>query len=665
MKTNETKLVKKQAEKFQEIAGRDLNILDALMENTDAHLAYLDADFNFVLVNSTYAKGSGYTKKELIGKNHFELFPNKENEQIFKKAKSSGKTVKFIAKPFLFPAQTERGVTYWNWSLMPIKNELGKISGFAFSLEDVTISKKREKRLAMQIALSKLLAKAQSFESIKSEILKIICEGLDWQVGEIWKIDKYHKQLLLDEIWYADSFKNSEFIKQTKNISFRKGEGLPGRVWSIKKPFWIENILKDSNFPRKNSASKLNLHGGFAFPVIANNQINGIMGFFGYEIAKPNKDFLEIVYSISAQLTQFLEHKKAEKNLEESEKKYRGLFNSVTDGIARTDIKGNILECNHSYCDMLFYSEEEIKKLSYKNITPLKWHKMEDKIVKDVIMKKGYSDEYEKEYIRKDGKIIPIAIKVWLIKNERGKNIGMWGFVRDITDRKELGKKKDEFISVTSHELKTPLTTLKAFSQILEKHLFNLKDEKGIFYLSKINMQTEKILSLIKDLLDVSKIQSGKLALNKQLTNVDVIVESSISDIQAIAQKHKIIKTGKANVNIFLDRERINQVIVNFLINAIKYSPNADKIIVKVAKRGKEVIISVRDFGIGIPEKNHKTIFERYMQIESRHNEFLPSLGLGLYISAEIISRHQGKIWIKSKVNQGSTFYFSLPILSS
>lgn len=662
MTINTSKSGKKQVGIFHEIVGKDLSAIDALMENTDAHLAYFDSNFNFVLVNSAYAKGCGYKKIELTGKNHFDLFPSKENQKIFEKVRKTGKLIRFNAKPFIFPNQPEKGITYWDWSLMPVKNENGEVAGFAFSLLNVTESKKREKRLTMQNALSKLLSEASSLDEIISQVLKIIGEGLGLQVGELWKVDNVKNALILNKTWYSKPLGKSLFAKMSLTTTFKKGEGLPGIVWKINKPYWIKNVLNNANFPRKRFAEKENLHGAFGFSIMINKEIFGIIDFIGYEIVNPNKELLELVSSISNQLGQFIEHKRSDKALKESEKKYHGLYDSITDGIVRTDMNGNILECNSSYANMLGYKNEEIKRLKYQDFTPKKWHKMEENIVKNIIVKKGYSGEYEKEYIKKDKVIFPVALKIWLNKNEEGKNIGMWGIVRDITEQKQLDKKKDEFINIVSHELKTPLTTLKAFSQILQKHLLNLKDEKGILYLSKINLQADKILSLVKDLLDVGKISEGKLALNLQLTNIDVLIDGVITDIQAISEKHKIIKIGKANSNIVIDRERISQVLINLLTNAIKYSPSSDKVICKIIKNKKEIVIGIKDFGIGILKTDLKKIFDRYMQIESKEKEFLPSLGLGLYISSEIIARHNGRIWVESKSGKGSMFYFTLPL---
>lgn len=232
----------------------------------------------------------------------------------------------------------------------------------------------------------------------------------------------------------------------------------------------------------------------------------------------------------------------------------------------------------------------------------------------------------------------------------------------DITYRKQLEKQKDDFIGIVSHELKTPLTTIKIFSQILEKHLDLYKDKRGSFFLSKMTGQMERLSQLMASFVNVYKIQNSKLSLHRKNFAIDELVSSIVSDFQYTTKSHTVEHKGSPKVNVYADRERIAQVLVNLISNAIKYSPNADKVIVTVSQKDDNVTVSVQDFGLGIPQEEQVKIFERFFRVKAKRDKDISGLGLGLYISFEIIKLHKGKIWVESKEGKGSTFYFSLPV---
>jgi PAS domain S-box-containing protein/excisionase family DNA binding protein len=241
------------------------------------------------------------------------------------------------------------------------------------------------------------------------------------------------------------------------------------------------------------------------------------------------------------------------------------------------------------------------------------------------------------------------------------------GIGLDITDRKkyeiallEQDKKKDEFISIASHELKTPLTALKLYLQMQEKKFRNEEDRKNLYFVNRVNEQVDRIQRLVNDLLDVSRAQMGRLTLNRKTINIKELIKSSVSDFQLVHETHRIENDGICNCRISVDPERIGQVINNLINNAIKYSPKRSRILVKAEKSNGEVIVSVRDFGKGIDNKDLEKVFERFYRVEKSKDG--TGFGLGLYIAGEIIKEHKGKIWAESENGKGSTFYFTLPM---
>jgi two-component system sensor histidine kinase/response regulator len=223
-------------------------------------------------------------------------------------------------------------------------------------------------------------------------------------------------------------------------------------------------------------------------------------------------------------------------------------------------------------------------------------------------------------------------------------------------------KNKDEFISIASHELKTPLTTIKAYIQLLDRALDENDPTKT--YVERALVQVKKLDSLIIDLLDISRIESGKLKFNKKMFNFENMLSASIETIRQTYPEYRIIRKGHAVGQIHGDEMRIEQVLINYLTNAVKYSPDSKEVHIETTLRpDNSLLVLVRDFGIGILKENQSFIFSKFYRVEASANHF-QGLGIGLYICAEIIRRHEGNYGVESEPGKGSAFYFSIPLNS-
>lgn len=277
---------------------------------------------------------------------------------------------------------------------------------------------------------------------------------------------------------------------------------------------------------------------------------------------------------------------------------------------------------------------------------------------------KGYSSG-GLDYITKpvDINILLLKIKTFYRIYEQNRKLGevQKALLEEIEFRKEAELKKDEFISIASHELKTPLTSVKGYIQLLERGLAKGDIDLVKSHLSKAQIQLEKLNGLIADLLDISKIESGKLKFNKQYFDMDTLLDNIVEVMHQSAPDFKITKKGQVKVKVFGDEMRIEQVIVNFLTNAIKYSPGTNEVLLNVRLQNNELYIGVKDFGIGMQPEQLKRVFEKFYRVEETSHRF-QGLGIGLYISSEIIKRHGGQINVNSVYGEGSEFYFTIPI---
>jgi len=243
-----------------------------------------------------------------------------------------------------------------------------------------------------------------------------------------------------------------------------------------------------------------------------------------------------------------------------------------------------------------------------------------------------------------------------------GEIVKWFGTNTDIDDQKQLQRQKDDFLGIASHELKTPVTSIKAYAQVLGAMLTKEGETKKADMVLRMDAQVNRLTNLIGDLLDVTKINSGRLQFNKTWFDFNLAVKECVEDLQHTTNKHTLIEDFTEAGQVYSDKDRIGQVITNLITNAIKYSPHSEKIIVSTKLENKEVSVCVQDFGIGIPADKADKVFEQFYRVSGNKQHTFPGLGLGLYISSEIIKREGGRMWVNSIEGKGSTFCFALPV---
>lgn len=255
-----------------------------------------------------------------------------------------------------------------------------------------------------------------------------------------------------------------------------------------------------------------------------------------------------------------------------------------------------------------------------------------------------------------------IKTSALITRDKKGKPSHMLGATSDITKEKKVEQDKNDFVGIATHELKTPVTSLKAYAEVLQRKFARQGDMLSSSQLGKMNAQLDKLTMLISDLLDVTKIESGKLRMHLERFNFDDFVRDTVEELQRTTERHTLIIEGSTGKVVSADRERVGQVLTNLISNAIKYSPHTDVIIIKSSANDNSVTVCVQDFGVGIPSSKLDKLFNRFYRISGPKENTFPGLGLGLYISKEIMQRQQGDLRVTSELGKGSTFCFELPI---
>ncbi|MBB6107792.1 PAS domain S-box-containing protein [Mucilaginibacter lappiensis] len=350
---------------------------------------------------------------------------------------------------------------------------------------------------------------------------------------------------------------------------------------------------------------------------------------------------------------------RVKRKVEASDKRHNFLLNTMPQQVWTAKPNGELDYVNQVVCDDFGYDTDVIVGKGWQGFVHLddltgcqtKWEQ-------SLASGKEYMTEFRLKF--SDGNYYwHLARAVPFI--EDGVITSWFGTNTNIDSRKANEYKKDEFLSIASHELKTPLTSIKAYNQIMKRLEV---PEKVKPFISKSADHIARLERLIADLLDVTKINAGKVSYAMEQFNFAELLNDSVESMKHTAPQHQLILNGNPDITYDGDRGRLEQVINNFISNAVKYSSAGTKVLINSAMDQDNIVVSVQDFGIGIAKENLHKLFDRYYRVDNTSMRF-EGLGLGLYISAEILRRHGGSFWIESEVGEGSTFYFRLPIVQT
>ena len=358
--------------------------------------------------------------------------------------------------------------------------------------------------------------------------------------------------------------------------------------------------------------------------------------------------------------------------LHDMEAKHRHLYNNAQVGLYRCRIEdGKILECNNFFAELVGYENSE------KCLADYVWWEhyvnadFRNQMLKDM-QKKGEASNLETQITCCDGSPVWISTSARIYPEEGY----MEGSVINITERKmaeakehetatlkELNQLRSDLLANVSHELRTPLTSIKGYATMLLDYDKKLKVEEKRRYLVSIDQSTTKLAELISQLLDMSRLESGTLSIEKEPTNIIKLIREAVAGIQVGLNSHPLLlKLSKKAPRLYIDPGRIRQVLESIIDNAVKFSAPGTEVTISARRAGKELMISIADQGPGIPADELPKVFERMYSGKQVRSKTTSGIGLGLPISKAIVELHGGSIWISSKPRKGSTCFFTLPL---
>jgi len=371
--------------------------------------------------------------------------------------------------------------------------------------------------------------------------------------------------------------------------------------------------------------------------------------------------------------------------LREKEESYKRLYESMKDAYAMVDMSGRIIESNPAFREMLGYTQEELLQLTHRDITPERWHAMEDRRISLEVIPNGSSGAYEKELIRRDGSLLPVELRTFSLKDDEGQVRSFWAIVRDISGRKraekelvqakeqaeENNRRKTVFLADMSHEIRNPLNTLMGFSEILSTE--NLDQETREKYRQIVELSGSKLLRIINDMVDLSRMESGQLEIHPSdgllsrtvNASLESFRRSELLSVKPEVDLRLVFPPDLHDLMLHTDFVRVQQVLDNLISNALKNTREGSvEVRVRLGGIGKEaeLVFEVEDTGVGIPPEQHEAIFERFHQVGPAGSR--QGTGLGLSISKGLVELLGGRLWFESTPGQGSVFHFTIPAVS-
>lgn len=636
-----------------------------LVEQASDGIFLTDREGDFVDVNAAFCLLSGYTREDLLTKNIFDLARAEDRERLIvgRDALLSGKTLR----------------SHWNLkrkdgSFIRAEFASKQLSNNYFQgiVHDISERMRAEKERA-RLLLSEQAAHAEA----------------EAEKEALWKAEREAAQHASHLTAVFEAITDGVMVCDTRghilqnNSAFRallgldEGDETALTLVEERREDFIPHDLEGKPLPKEQWPLIRALQGervsGTDTVDLRHRTPAGQVLFLNASAA-PIYDTTGNIVGAVLVLRDVTERRQLEQQRQLSERKYRSLLNSDIVGVSVSGHDGKLYEVNERLAKMFGYSKEDLLSDDFRwyQFNPSGYSAEQDPIVQKMVAT-GVAHLEEKEFVRKDGSRFPALLVGTVFDQEQRRAVIMF---LDITDRKEAERRKQEFLGMVSHELRSPLTAILGFTELAQFYLQqfprNSPSEKDAILnkvetiLARTNQQVNIECRLVEALLDVARMEMHKFELSLQERNLVSVVREMVAYQQQITHNRSIelLIPAQEHVPVHVDEDRIGQVLTNYLTNAFRYSPLNEVIVVGLTVEGRSVRVFVRDQGPGLTPEQQQNIWERFYQTEAAtHRGSEGGLGLGLYIAKIIIQQHGGQVGVESEIGQGSTFWFTLPLI--
>lgn len=589
-------------------------------------------------------------------------------------------------EPFESEARLRSASGEYRWFLVravPLRDEQGKILKWYGILADIAERKRAEERLRLQHVVAQLLAGAGTIEEVTLRILQAMGECLAWDVGALWRVGHEIEALRCVELWHKGSIEVPEFERASREFALAAGTGLPGRVWSSLKPEYIPDVASDENFPRGLTAQREGLRAAFGFPILLGGEALGVIEFFSREIRQPDQELLKMLATIGSQIGQFIERKRAEAKLSESEENYRTLFEAIDEGFCTIE--------------MLFDPTDRPTDYRFLQISPSFERQTGIKNAAGRRMRE-IAPQHEEHWFEIYGRIAVTGEQIRF--ESEAKQLGRWYDVyafrvadpklrrvgilfNDITKRKRAEAEAREserryrevqaelahasrvatmgqLLASIAHEIKQPITAVVAGAQAglnwLKAEPPDLKEvQYALDRIVKEGKRAADVVDRIRALNKKAPPRRENLEINEVVLEVIVLTRAEALK-NAVSVRTELAKDLPV---VRADRVQMQQVILNLIINAVEamydIAEEERELVISTHNEPDGVYVEVRDSGPGFAPAARERFFEAFYTTKST------GLGLGLSICRSIIEAHGGRLWARPNLPRGAIVCFIVP----
>ena len=593
---------------------------------------------------------------------------------------------------------------------------------------EVAERQRTERLLSLQYVITRVLAGSGSLPEAAPFILRIMGENQGWQVGELWEVEEGRQFLRCVDLWRAESYVGAEALfEQRRAARLASGEGLSGRVWQRLLPLWIPDLAEEPTMAMAGFSAASRLHGAFAIPLRNGPDVIGVMAFYSSEIRQANDDHLSMLSALGGQIGQFMERKRVEQGLRDSEERYRSVIAALDEGIILVDPEGNVLATNAScerilarpaadmawrpsaetFSGVVDENEEAVAAGELPFLLTLRTGEARQNVVLGVTRGDGsrvwismnsqplvrfgdgapyaamasFADITARKAAEGSLRAIMSELEVRVEKRTVQLSDANARLTGEITERERAQREmreakeaadtanqaKSAFLANMSHELRTPLNAVIGFSELLEQQIFGDLNDKQRTYVGNVLVSGRHLLQLVNDILDISKVEAGRMDLVYERTPIAGLVDIVRGVIGAVAVKRGIqleVALPPQLPDVYVDPGRIKQVLYNLISNAIKFTPRGGTVKLTARADARSLVVSVADTGIGIARADLPRLFREFEQLAQPNGTRPEGTGLGLALTRRLVELHGGRVEVESELGRGSTFSVHLPLKS-
>src|SRR5262245_17077763 len=639
-------------------------------------------DGSNVWVNRQWVEFTGLSGEETLGSGwQSAVHPNDLTEHAAKwhRAMASGEPLENEAR-----YRSARGEYRWFLArAVPLRDEQGGILKWYGILTDITERKSAEERLRVQHRVGQLLAEAATIEEVTPRILRAIGECLGWDVGALWRVDRGIEALRRVEFWHRASIEVPEFERAGSEFTFVAGLGLPGRVWSSLKPAYIPDVVPDENLPRRAIAEREGLHAAFGFPILLRGEVLGVIEFFSRELRQPDQELLDVLATIGSQIGQFIERKRAEAQLRESEQNYRTLFESIDEGFCTIEV---LFDQNEKPIDYRFLQIspsferqtgiENAVGRRMREIAPQHeehWFEIYGRIALT-----GESMRFENE-AKQLGRWYDVY--AFRVDDPRRRRVGI--LFNDITERKRAeAEARDserryrevqadlahasrvatigQLMASIAHEIRQPIgaAIMKAQAGLnwLTAKPPNLEEvRQALGGIAGAGKQAGNVIDRMRALIKKAPPRKEDIDINEAVLEVIALTRAEVSK-NGVSVRTQL---AEGLPHVHGDRVQLQQVLLNLIVNAIEAMRDVGEgereLLISTRNEVDGVCVEARDSGPGFAPAALERVFDAFYTTKSG------GLGLGLSVCRSIIEAHNGRLWASPNLPRGAIFGFIVP----